>query len=73
MYFIAKFKNCPGRYFAIRAGCGFEARKIGNAKRQLERYGNKPDEFTGLALNEMTRYFDSTEAVKLTPFTPPGA
>lgn len=73
MYFIAKFRNCPGRYFAVQDGRIFEARKIGNAKRQLERYGNKPDAFTGLALNEMTRIFDVSEAVKLTPFTPPGS
>lgn len=72
-YFIAKFKGCPGRYFAEFDGFVFEARKIGNAKRQLERYHNQPDAFTGLALNEMTRVFTSADVLKLTPFTPPGS
>jgi hypothetical protein len=71
-YFIAKFKNLPGRYFAVETGGGFEARKIHNAKRQWERYHNRPDEFTGLALNEMTYYFSHSDVVSLKPFTPPG-
>lgn len=67
--FVAKFQGTKGRYLVTDEGGTYGGQKIRDARQ--EKYGNKPDEYTGLYLDENYRIFGKWEVVSIREFVPP--